>query len=623
MPASDVRLADGAFDFSAGVDSGRVAFVQSKEIPNGLPRNMLAWLDNGTVRGGNIEPRTGWIPLLLQLFKTGLYQGGYLYEPDFAFPYLVISVSGNIYSIQLSAPFQVVNLSQKFNLFNPANVQQIWMTQGEQFLIIQAGDYLNNSNPTKPLFWDGATLRRSKGITNGGVIAGTPGVNEIPAAGPMIYFMGRLWYAQGRTLSAGDIVFGGSGTAQYNFKDAILEVTENPLAVGGDGFAVPTTAGNITGMQFAVTLDTTTGQGPLYVSTRKQIYQLNPPITRALWIAANNNNQPLMTVAQIKWGSVSDRCMPQVNGDIFYQSVEPGIRSLFISIRYFQQWGNKRISRPEDRILRFNNRALLPFANGIEFDNRLLMAVLPITTPVGVGFQALVPLDFDIISQFGQEGTQDLPPAWEGMLETPFDTLQLFEGDFGGLQRAFAVAHSRQDNSIAIWEFSLANKEDGNNAGGTNRINWLAEFPAFDFGHVIDMKALSGGEIWIDQISGTVELSVDWRVDSDPCWQTWFTTSFCTARNQCEANPNPLTCAASAYPQPTLCDQGQRFPITFPKPHPNCNQFNFRPGDIGFLFQPRIRIKGWCRIVGLVLYAEPRAREVYENLPKTTTKGLA
>jgi hypothetical protein len=106
----------------------------------------------------------------------------------------------------------------------------------------------------------------------------------------MVYYQGRIWYAQGRIYTAGDIVGGPSGTLANQFKDSILKVTENPLALGGDGFAVPSTAGDIRALSYSANLDTSLGQGPLYIFTRRQVYQLSVPVTRADWIAATSNN---------------------------------------------------------------------------------------------------------------------------------------------------------------------------------------------------------------------------------------------------------------------------------------------------------------------------------------------
>ena len=109
--ASNVRIADGSYDFSQGVDSGSVPTVRSANNPNGLPRMALAWLTNATVRGGGITPRNGWQALVAPLLATGLYQGGYLYAPPYANPYLVFSVSGIIYSVTLSPPYTLTNLT--------------------------------------------------------------------------------------------------------------------------------------------------------------------------------------------------------------------------------------------------------------------------------------------------------------------------------------------------------------------------------------------------------------------------------------------------------------------------------------------------------------------------------
>src|SRR4029077_4639179 len=171
-----------------GVDSGRIATVQSQSNPNGLPRTMLAWLDNGTVRGGAISPRPGWLKLL-SLVTSGLFQGGFLYNPVGADPYFIVSVSGTIYQVLVDSPNTVTNLSQKFNLFNPTGVPQAYFAQGQQFLVIQAGDYV-----TLPLFWDGTILRRSNGLSQGtstsiNYALQVTGAGGVPPAGSTVTVM--------------------------------------------------------------------------------------------------------------------------------------------------------------------------------------------------------------------------------------------------------------------------------------------------------------------------------------------------------------------------------------------------------------------------------------------------
>jgi hypothetical protein len=598
-PENGVTMADGSVDWSGGIDSIKVTTIQSGNNPNGLARNQLAWLDNGTVRDGGITQRNGWQYLGTIHDGSAIYQRGYLYDPPNANPYLVLSIGGQIYSVNSALPGQapvVTNLSAAFGLTNPATQPKSYFTQGEQFLIIQAGD-----NVTKPLFWDGASLRRSKGINNTAVAPGTPGVNEIPAATAMDYYMGRLWYAQGRQYSAGDIVKGPSGTLAYRFSDSILEVTENPLVVGGDGFTVPDNAGNIRAIAHSANLDTSLGQGSLFIGTPKAWYQLTVPVTRAAWIAANNNNQPLQTVAQLVNGPVGDGSVVAVNGDLFYQSLEPGIRSLISATRYFQQWGNTSLSAQEQRLLQFNDRSLLHMSSGCVYSNRLLMTALPIQKPQGVVHQAIVPLDFIPLSSFGPTHQ----PVWEGMYEGA-DVMQLFSGDFGGLQRAFAIVLSRKDQSIQLWEITDYLRDDFN-VGNETRTTWIIEWPAFTWGQEFLLKKLVAGELWVDRISGEVVFRMEYRPDGDPCWHDWHTWKICSARNSCEDVFNPI-----CYPL-TPFREGYRPPFTLPVPQQKCSLSSGRPVNVGTQFQPRLTIKGYCRIRGLLLHAEPVEQKLYHN----------
>src|SRR5215813_56804 len=83
-----VTMADGSVDWSGGVDSVKVTTIQSSNNPNGLARNQLAWLDNGTVRDGGITQRNGWQFLGTIHKGDAIYQRGYLYDPFNANPYL-------------------------------------------------------------------------------------------------------------------------------------------------------------------------------------------------------------------------------------------------------------------------------------------------------------------------------------------------------------------------------------------------------------------------------------------------------------------------------------------------------------------------------------------------------
>jgi len=580
-------------DFSGGVDSLKVTTVASERVPNGLQRNQLAWLDNATVRDGGITQRYGWQPIGDMAEGSALYQGGAFYYPDSGDPYLIHALGGVLYRQDMTTG-QLTALSSDPIYFHPASQPIFFFAQAEQFMVVQAGDGVTN-----PLIWDGVTLSRSRGIT-GDATPGSPNCNQIPPAGPMDYFMGRLWYARGRQVTAGDIVLGPSGSPAYGLRDSVLYVTENPLAIGGDGFTVPSNDGAIRALKHSANLDASLGQGRLFAFTRKAVYAINAPVTRTEWIAATNNNQPLMTVVQLVNGSVNDRSVVAANGDLFYQSLEPGIRSLLQAIRYFNQWGNIQISSNEQRILQFNNRALLYAASGIVFDNRLLMTALPFETAVGVAHSALIPMDFVPINSFNK--TKE--PNWEGMHEG-LDFLQLFVGDFGGRERAFGVIYSREAGNIQLWELTRDNQREN----GDGRVTWIIETPAFTWGQELDLKRLLTAELGVDRLFGTVQFQVEYRPDFQGCWLLWHRWKACTPRNSAEDYANPIS-----YP---LTQYGECYKtnMVLPKPPQECADCNTgRPANLGYQFQLRITIKGFCRVRGILLYAEPVDRQLYKGI---------
>lgn len=378
----------------------------------------------------------------------------------------------------------------------------------------------------------------------------------------------------------------------------MLNVTESPLVLGGDGFTVPTNAGNIRALKDSANLDATLGEGRLYIFTRKMVYALNVPPDRQDWIATTQQNYPVQTVVQKVNGSVNDRGVVAVNGDLYYQSLEPGIRSLVTAVRYFQQPGNRQIANNLQRILKFNDRSLLRACSGIEFSNRLIMTQLPRSVPQGVVHDALVTMDFTPIDTFETK----LPPIWEGMWEG-LQVMQMFSADFGGLQRAFAVVLSREDNGLELWEFTANERFDQ----GDRRITSYVEFPAFNWGSQFDLKEAVSVELWLDRVYGEVDFTMEYRPDGDPCWYMWHKWQLCTSRNTCEDVHNPV-----CYP---AVDHGEsyRATITLPKPQDVCNKVMMRPSNIGYQIQPKLSWHGFCRIRGIYLHGNKRDRSLYFN----------
>lgn len=598
MP-NELTKIDGSMDWSEGVNSYVVATIQSERNPNGLKRTQVAWMDNATVRGNGITQRLGWsnngtLPV------RGYYQGQFLYRPNAEEYYLIMVIDGQVFRVNVDDPASAINLSSIHGVSLPIT-ERVYFCQAEQFLIIQAGDGV-----TLPLFWDNATLRSSIGIVNPAATpASGPHINEIPQATVMCYYMGRVWYARGRTISAGDIVGGVTGypfpgPPYYDLRDSVLCVQENPLCVGGDGFSVPTNAGNIRGIAYASNINTQLGQGTLYVGTREQIYALNVPVTRTDWISAGDANQPQMVVALQNNGWVNDRSIVAVNGDLFYQSLEPAIRSITTAVRNFQQWGNTPISVNENRVLAFNDRSMMRFSSGIYFDNRMLQTALPWSSPVGIAHRCLIPLNFDVLSTF----ERSLAPCWEGMWEG-MDILELSSADFGGRQRAFASVWSPTADAIQLWELTNATRWDNDSA---NRVSWYIEFPSFTWGNEFQLKKLVSAELWLDKILGTVLYQMDYRPDGDPCWYTWHKWQLCSAKDTCEDFNNPN----GAYCEPLR--ESFRQTITLPKPPIACEMVSGRPAYIGYQFQCRLTIKGWCRIRGLLLHAEPVEKKLYQGM---------
>lgn len=178
QPFRPVTVYDRVTTFELGMNSGIEPLL--------LPKNQLSFASNATVRQGFVTdrpPYTNQLTLawptdeVMEDFEEGLFQGAAYYQPDAGDQSLFASVSGRLYQFQVN--------ENNITIFdrtitadpNPDSVTQAWLWQSENFLIVNDGQSL-------PLFFDGATTRRSYGPTR--LIATMVGGETIPPIGDTV-----------------------------------------------------------------------------------------------------------------------------------------------------------------------------------------------------------------------------------------------------------------------------------------------------------------------------------------------------------------------------------------------------------------------------------------------------
>ncbi len=595
MPQDGIRLVTSQLDFSSGINSDVTPIRTSDGIPHGLRDDQLSWANNCQMRGGGVYPRFGWVPVVenVAAWIGGIFQGGAFYQPDNGEPQLIVAISGRIYRIRTDTDFSVQDLSALSGFTMDATQPQYYFAQAEKWMVIQDGTLVTN-----PLFFETdptgvfPTTTQSRGFVG----VNSP-LNQIPPSNGMDYYQQRLWYSFGRFYAAGDIVFNqSSGTAGNDYRDSVLAVTESPVPSAGDAFVTPISSGNIRWLRHAANLDSTLGQTNLFIGTRNAIFACNAPITRADWTAATLANMPLQTVALVGAGAYSERGATPINNDILFASTPDGdVRSLKTAVRQFDNPGQLPISNNINRVLDFNDRALLHMTSSIYFNTKFWQTVLPFETPAGTAFQGIVSLDYTPLSSL-QQGS---PPIWDSVLEG-LNILQMFQANIGGRDRAFGMVFDA-NSQIALWEFTTTSKFD-QNSGGEARIQWSFETASYAWQDPHLLKELETIRIWFDRIVGTVEVKIQFRVDQTGCWLNYRNFKLCSAKDCAQLVDDPCQ---SDYPTEAFC-AGFEMDATLPKPPTSCVPFSNRPSNLGYMFQFRVTLRGWARVRGIYVYALPK-----------------
>lgn len=397
---------------------------------------------------------------------------------------------------------------------------------------------------------------------------------ELPTGRMGAYGMGRNWLAlaDGISFVASDLVGSSSGSPANNYRDAVLNVTENNYLAGGGTFRLPGAGVEITAMIFPATLDASLGQGALQVFTRYNVFSCNTPVDRSEW---QDLESPILTQSLISNGSESHYGTIITNGDAMFRSID-GIRSLILGRRDFiERRGNTPISEEVNRVLDGDNRQLLKFASAIVFDNRMLMTATPTQDQLGVYHSNLIALNLDPSSSLRETKPDIYDGIWDGL-----NVLQLVTGRFNGLDRAFAFCYNTTDQKIELHEILTSASEQKSDDGDTP-IESMWELPVvFNQTERPDRQLLRliDGEIMVEDVRGQVEFEVYYRPDYDPNWHAWYS----------------WTIPSSPLWQPRM---------GLGEPAPESDPATERPYRVGYHFQVKIVRRGYCRFMGINVQA--------------------
>jgi len=453
----------------------------------------------------------------------------------------------------------------------PATYDFIFIFQAENYGIILRGQH-------KTAIFDGSSTRLAT-------------TKQIPPGYLGAYGWGRIWITltDRRSFVAGNLVFdrSGGGSFQNNYRDSILFFTDNDFLNEGGAFGVPSNAGDITGMQFLASQDTSLGVGVLLVGTTNSIFSVNAPVDRTTW---KNLTYPIQTISLLDYGPESPRGVVSINGDLWYRSPD-GFRSFLVVRRYFGQPGNVPESREISPVIEFDTQDLLFYGSGVYFDNKMFYTVSPYRTANGdVAHRGLAVINFDLESSLRNRSQA----AWEGV-STGLNTYQILKGRIDNVERMFMFALGNDGTTIELWENTIDNFIDDTSVLPTiikrKRIAGSLTTRSENFDQQDNLNLIFG-ELFVDDVAEQVDFTISYRPDQYPDWTIWQSSSVCAETQQCNFL-GELPCAIFVPAARLYAAQ-----ITLGAPPAPCNVLANpeQPMNFGHEFQFKIEWSGHWRI---------------------------
>jgi hypothetical protein len=485
--------------------------------PSYLPESVVAECVNRTFRGGinrtrpsirniKIVAGSGQSETIVNDIQTGNFQGAHPYR---AVTYdsvdgLLISVSGIIYFLRIvngTAYAYILKRDNKtFTEWNDASLMHTWFVQAEDRVYIQNG-YQN------PIAWDGKLTSEAYRLN--------PYEKKMPIGTIMEYAFGRVFVSDKfNNIYASDIIYGNGFTDTKN--------TENFTEIGywaeGGAFTTPAMMGNITGMKVMPYIGSNLrGQGELVVLTGNGAFSMDVSIPRSLWNTSN-----IQRISLLGRGCTSPY-VTLVNSELWFRSHDGWAFYSNSQSQFAQYFSLRKLSKEVNKWVESDTDWLKQFASTIYFNNYLISTVSPQTKKNDAKglhryHRGMVVLDLDQSATPAPDA--QLSFRWNG-LWTGIRPTQLITALIAGQKRGFAFSFD-EDNKNRLYELTDKYGDDyselGNSSIESFFITGKYDFNRSGATNKFIRKKLTGGEMWLSEIKSEIISSVDYRSDSNPCW---------------------------------------------------------------------------------------------------------
>lgn len=174
-----------------------------------------------------------------------------------------------------------------------------------------------------------------------------------------------------------------------------------------------------------------------------------------------------------------------------------------------------------------------------------------------------------------------------------------------GYSAAILLSQGAPDTPVtAVLQLANANQME------YTHVQWRCDCRKCDFGDPTQLKKLLTGELYVDQVTDDVTISIYFKPDDYPYWTLWSTVPLCSNRKQCALVPDG-SCTVLWSPDQT----GYAARVMLPRPPEATNSLNNKFMDRFYRMQFKFVITGHCRIKAFKAHAVPDQQEAEGSAP--------